>query len=871
MALLLGTRLGPYEILTLLGAGGMGEVYRARDSQLHRDVAVKVLSNLSSDPDRVRRFEQEARAAASLSHPNILAVHQLGIHAGVPYLVSELLEGETLREQIRCSRLPARKAIEYAAQIARGLAAAHEKGIVHRDLKPENLFVTRDQRVKILDFGLAKLIQPPRSSKFGESVTQGSELGTVMGTVGYMSPEQVRGETTDSRTDIFAFGTILYEMLTGNRAFQRPTSAETNAAILNEDPPRMSHLWPDIPPALQRVVYRCMEKKPEGRFQSASDLAFAVESLSDSGNISFPHAVPLPRSRRTAGRIAAAGVVLIATVLLVWWKNPNPPEVEGVAQLTDDNNPKATFSTIVSDDSRVYFDEMDSGRNTTKQVSTSGGQSSPVLTSVPASLQGSNVAGLSPDASALLVLGHTDPSGLWLQPLPAGEPRQLGTIKADDAGFFPDGRIVFTSGPSIYVAERDGSWTRKLANFAGNGGWPQVSPDGKRIRFTITGDDLTISLWEIGSDGAGLHQLLPGWHDPPNECCGKWTRDGKYFVFQSLNEGRWDLWTLPEARGTLRRFSGQPLRLTNGPLSYSLPCPSRDGQRIFAIGSKRRGELVRYDFKTQQLVPYASGVSAIDSRVSPDGRWVVYISYPDHTLWRSRPDGSEHLQLTFPPMVVFFLAISPDGTKVAFAGFIRARRDLSLYIVNIEGGVPQEITGVGAMAWSPDQNSIAFTAPAPGKHQAEKNFLQDYVVDLHTKKVSTVPESLGMSVPFWPDANTLLAEQMDTGKIMAFDFKTQKWSEFTHTEFGGYWTPSPDGKYLYSEMGGAIDPKVVRVRLADRKIETVLSLKGIHRVVDETLYGVNFPTWVGVAPDGSVLLTRDVGSQEVYALSVRWP
>jgi len=298
MPFLTGTRLGSFEILSLLGAGGMGEVYRARDLQLGRDVAVKVLLNLSRDPDRLRRFEQEARAAAALNHPNILAVYHMGTHKEAPYLVSELLEGESLRAVIKRGPLSARKVVDYGVQIARGLQAAHERGIVHRDLKPENLFLTRDGRVKILDFGLAKLTQPLSASDAG-SATEVSltQTGIVMGTVGYMSPEQVKGAHTDHRTDIFAFGAVLYEMLVGKRAFQKSSATETMAAILWEDPPDILDAAPSVPVGLERIVHRCLEREPQQRFQSAADLAFALESALDtpSGSRGTIVASPPPR------------------------------------------------------------------------------------------------------------------------------------------------------------------------------------------------------------------------------------------------------------------------------------------------------------------------------------------------------------------------------------------------------------------------------------------------------------------------------------------------------------------------------------------------------------------------------------------------
>ena len=315
-----GAKLGDYEVRGLLGSGGMGEVYRARDTRLGREVAIKVYPRFCRTiADRLRRFEQEARAVAALNHPNILAVFQMGTYEGAPYLVSELLEGETLRESLRSGALPVRKAVEYAAQVSRGLVAAHQKGIVHRDLKPENIFVTRDGRVKILDFGLAKLTHPGEAVLPADAtLTAQTEPGVVMGTMGYMSPEQVKGLAVDHRTDLFSLGAILCEMLTGKQAFQKPTSAEVMAAILHEDPPDLSQMNPKVPPALQRLVHRCLEKDSQQRFQSASDLAFALEELLGSGSHT---AVPIEAAQSRVGRRwlllgAAAALLAVAITIL---------------------------------------------------------------------------------------------------------------------------------------------------------------------------------------------------------------------------------------------------------------------------------------------------------------------------------------------------------------------------------------------------------------------------------------------------------------------------------------------------------------------------------------------------------------------------
>ncbi|MCA1583120.1 MAG: serine/threonine-protein kinase [Acidobacteria bacterium] len=335
MTIAAGTPLGPYEVVSALGAGGMGEVYRARDSRLGRDVAVKVLPpSFSADPERLRRFEQEARAAGMLNHPNLTAVYDIGTHDGTPYVVEELLEGETLRTVLAASRLPIERAVSYARQLADGLAAAHEKGVVHRDLKPENIFVTRGGRIKILDFGLAKLTSPEDGSPVSDlpTVAPATEAGIVMGTLGYMFPEQVRGETVDRRSDLFSFGAVLYEMLTGCRAFARDTAPDTISAILRDDPPEILGTGASSPALdrLNRIAKRCLEKRKEQRFQSAVDIDFALQDTSIVGGT--PESVPgaagrTPMSRRWI----AAGLAVAAGAAILLLRGSRPGTSPGVA------------------------------------------------------------------------------------------------------------------------------------------------------------------------------------------------------------------------------------------------------------------------------------------------------------------------------------------------------------------------------------------------------------------------------------------------------------------------------------------------------------------------------------------------------------
>jgi hypothetical protein len=501
MPLPAGARLDSYEILGPLGVGGMGEVYRARDSVLKREVAIKVLPVfVSQDLERLRRFELEAQAAAALNHPGILAVHHFGAFNGAPYLVTELLEGETLRAQLEHGRVAMRRSIDYGVQIGRGLAAAHGKGIVHRDLKPENLFVTKEGRIKILDFGLAKLILPPIVPRsYAPTATHQTSPGLIMGTAGYMSPEQVRGAAVDHRADIFAFGAILYEMLTGKRAFQRSTTAETMTAILRDDPPGMAEIAPVKSPGLQRVVQRCLEKSPESRFQSASDLAFALDAITDpSGTAPRLSGAPGPARQSSArlawwiGGIAAVAVVAAAAYLLLSRQSGTPAlRVTGYTQLTHSGN---AGDVVATDGVRIYLSWGIS--QPISQVAVSGGEIEN-LSKLPTTAVLDDV---SPDGTTILyqsyASGNADAAPLYALKIIGGSPRYLAS--ATTASWSSDGKSIFYDQPNgeIFEMNADGSESRKLFSPGSTIESFAMSPNGKTLRYIK--DD---SLWETTSTG----------------------------------------------------------------------------------------------------------------------------------------------------------------------------------------------------------------------------------------------------------------------------------------------------------------------------------------------------------------------------------
>ncbi len=856
MPLVTGSRFGPYEIIAPLGAGGMGEVYRAHDATLKRDVAIKVLPEYwSSNPERLRRFEVEAQAAAALSHPNIVSIFHVGEHEGAPYIVTELLNGETLRDRLRRGPMRLHEVLHSGAEIARGLAAAHAAGIVHRDLKPENLFLTRDGRVKILDFGLAKLAHA--SSVDAATVTYREETtpGQVLGTVGYMSPEQVRGEPADARSDIFALGAILYEMLTGQRAFKKATSVDTMAAVLNEDPPAVSQVGVAVPPGLQRIIHRCLAKSPEQRFQGASDLGFALEALSDSGSTvvqPLQDGSASKKGRKWVG-VGAVVVALIAGLVIWWTRPPADPVVEAITQITDDGKPKGVFNSLQTDGSRLYFNEGRRGDLKIAQVAVSGG---PVST-IPTPLIDAQPDGIAPDGSYLLVMpgGAAPPSkAIWKVPLPTGDPVRVGNLKGQDASVTPDGHILVGDLGDLYIADGDGSNVRKI--ISGMDGWvgnQAMSPDGKQIAFSFYRHAGGVDIYMANSDGSSIHQVAT---NPDGFCCPAWTMDSRYLIFETRAKIMQDLWYLPVRRSWWQR-QVEPRKLAALPLSLHNATPNpRDGKTVFALGTKERGELIRYDAKTKQFVPFMGGISAEDVVFSKDGKWAAYRSFPDGILWRSRADGSDRLQLSY-GRVGESLSFTPDGKSVTYDA------DGNINTVSVDGGDPKVIVKndkAFLADWSPDGNKLAYSGGSGIT-----------IVDEPSGK-RTVVESEGGNWGFrWIGQDSLVAASSLRSKFALFNLKTNGWSDWPiEPEPRGIsrWGVSPDHQYLYYATSGT-EPELMRVRVGENQAQAVVSLKDFEFAMFIQFNGGDL--WISFAPDGSPLLLRDAGSQEVYALTVRWP
>jgi eukaryotic-like serine/threonine-protein kinase len=840
MALISGTKLGPYEVIALVGAGGMGEVYRARDARLHREVAVKILPpSFAQDGERLRRFEQEVRVVGALNHPNILAIYDTGNHNGSPYLVSELLEGQTLRKHMEGASLPQRKAVDYGIQIARGLAAAHEKGVVHRDLKPDNVFVLNDGRIKILDFGLAKLTRddfPGSGTPELQTVDHpesNTVPGQVLGTVGYMAPEQVRGQAADHRADIFSLGAILYEMLTGKRAFKRDSSVETMNAILKEEPQELLEVAPNLAPGLDRVVRHCMEKNPAQRFQSASDVAFDLDTLSNqSATGSRLRAVKEERQAHWKQAAAVLAVLLALGGTYYAARRTAPALTPHFHQLTFQRGTIYGAKFAPDGQSIVYSAAWNGAPK--EQVYTTR---TDALMSRPIDLQDSEVLSISSKGEMALrqkSQGATIRRGmLSVVPLTGGAPRELlgdvvqaswnkdGESLAAVHFVGPECRLEYPIGKTIYSTT-----TGDLSDVA-------ISPDGKRIALFDHPNPGDTRGYVAVVDLSGKEtRLTKEWSDLTGLA---WSRSGNEIWFTGSDAGINSALYAVDLGSHLRDLLHIPGRLRLFDIN-------KDGEVLIANEATRE-EAFGHHMNEEKEVDLSWFDWTLARSLSSDGQWVVLEEDgegggPDYTVFIRKTDGSPAIRLG----AGMALDISPDDKLVASTS---VKQPAPIVLLPTGAGQPlalgdgQLFHGGGSARFLPDGKGLIMVATEKGK--APRTYT--LALDGSAPKPFGPEDFRGLLVS--PDGNFVIGRKSGNPVMISFsgDQTPQPLPFVKSEETVVGWTADTKSIYVGDAPETPVKVYVVDLKTGQRKLH--------HQHAPGDLAGVAGVGAGRVTPDGS--------------------
>jgi eukaryotic-like serine/threonine-protein kinase len=834
----IGSRFGPYEILSLLGSGGMGEVYRGHDSRIGRDVAIKVLpSAFAENEDRLRRFEQEARSAGTLNHPNILVLYDLGTHETSPYLVCEYLEGETLRARIRAPLSP-RRALEYAKQIANGLAAAHEKGIIHRDLKPENIFITKDERIKILDFGLAKLTEPQPDENVSLKPTQpvATGPGIVLGTVGYMSPEQVKGLPADARSDIFGFGTILYEMLTGKRAFSKASPMETMSAILNEDPQEVSELVTNLSPALDRITRHCLEKNPEARFQSARDLAFDLEMISESS----PGATDSKKLKASKSlnliKIAAALIAILFMIGGAFWAGKkSSAKVSTTSTLPVFQ--RLTFSRGTIQSARFFPD----GKSVAYSASWRGAQTpnlydvrTDALESRTLGIPGSKILSISKMGQMALLVKN---SILAQVPLAGGTPREI-IENVYTADWSPDGKdlaVVRYSPGKHWIEYPIGKMIFETDQFIS---YIRFSPDGQWIAFSLHPGPADLGNVAI-IDLAGKMKCLSKNYFPTSIA---WKPDSNEIWFST--------WSTQGVNGFFLNglsVDGKERTIFRLPTFFTLRDISPTGEILMTIEEVRSSIYGFLPGDTKEKDYSWLDWSELND-VSSDGKTILF-----HETGEGAADS---------PVISYFRRIEEDSpvklgitqgyqissdSKHIFGFSLRGEKMRKLFIAPTGPGVAKEyplhsIDRIGWAGWMPGEKEILFSAAEKGRKH--KLYLQN-VSGGSPRAVS--PEGIlvrpNMGKVISPDGKSIIFITVDD-KYSLYALESGKTTSLSlsNDEFPIQW--SVDGRFIYAFRSGELPARIFAMDVSTGK------RKFIRELLPHDATGVTSINTVRLLPDG---------------------